>query len=182
VRPIQVRGFKNAFGPVETELIVEGPRDANPFRARTWEVRSATAENAVGGHTAYALESNAIAVPLSDDDYPPLLRAAFAQHAFWVTRFRDTERYAAGDFPNQGPAFAGLASFVAPAEPVEGEDVVVWHTIGITHVPRPEDFPVMPTETIGFKLVPHGFFDRNPALDAQELPQGTRRHRGVRPR
>jgi primary-amine oxidase len=182
IRPIRTPGFANAFGPVETELIVEGARDADPFKARHWEVRSATAHNAVHGHTAYAIESHDVAVPLSSADYPPLLRAAFANHAFWVTRFRDDERYAAGDFPNQGPAGAGLASFVAPAEPLEGADVVVWHTIGMTHVPRPEDYPVMPTETIGFKLVPHGFFGRNPALDAQELPSGTSRRRGVRPR
>jgi primary-amine oxidase len=182
VRPIRVPGFANAFGPVETELIVEGSRDADPFKARHWEVRHASAHNKVGGHTGYAIESHDVAVPLSSPDYPPLLRAAFANHAFWVTRFREGELYAAGDFPNQGPAGAGLASFVAPAEPLEDADVVVWHTIGMTHVPRPEDYPVMPTESIGFKLVPHGFFDRNPALDAQELPHGTTRRRGVRPR
>jgi primary-amine oxidase len=102
-----------------------------------------------------------------------------------VTRFHDEERYAAGDFPNQGAAGAGLLSFVTPAQSLESEtgtDVVVWHTIGMTHVPRPEDYPVMSTESIGFKLVPHGFFDRNPALDAQELPHGTSRRRGVRTR
>ena len=36
-------------------------------------------------------------------DYEPLLRAAFARHPFWVTRYRDGELYAAGDFPNQDP-------------------------------------------------------------------------------
>jgi primary-amine oxidase len=119
-------------------------------------------------------------VPLSSADYAPLQRAAFAKHAFWVTRHRDGELYAAGDFPNQGPAGEGLTSFVSPPEPVEGVDVVVWPTIGMTHVPRPEDYPVMPTETIGFRLVPHGFFDRNPALDAQELPVTRPRTRPVR--
>ena len=34
----------------------------------------------------------------------------------------------------------------------------------MTHVTRPEDFPVMPSETIRFRLVPRGFFTRNPAL------------------
>jgi Cu2+-containing amine oxidase len=38
----------------------------------------------------------------------------------------------------------------------------------------------MPTETIGFKLVPHGFFDRNPALDAPDLPKPRVRRRTVR--
>ena len=43
--------------------------------------------------------------------------------------------------------------------------MVLWYTTGLMHVPRPEDFPVMPVEYIGFKLQPVGFFDRNPALD-----------------
>ena len=42
---------------------------------------------------------------------------------------------------------------------------MLWHTFGVTHVPRPEDWPVMPVEYTGFTLIPFGFFDRNPALD-----------------
>jgi primary-amine oxidase len=184
VRPINAPGSKNAFGPHETKLLLEAFRDADPFHSRHWEVSSVSAENAVGGHTAYAIESNAIARPLSDNDYEPLTRAAFAKHAFWVTRFRDDELYAAGDFPNQGKGRSGLMAFVSPAETLGGDagaDIVAWHTIGMTHVPRPEDYPVMPAETIGFRLVPHGFFDRNPALDAQELPAARPRFRAVRP-
>jgi primary-amine oxidase len=40
------------------------------------------------------------------------------------------------------------------------ERTVVHH-----HIPRPEDWPVMPVATIGFALSPVGFFDHNPALD-----------------
>ena len=36
---------------------------------------------------------------------------------------------------------------------------------GVTHLPRREEWPVMPVARAGFKLVPCGFFDRNPALD-----------------
>ena len=50
---------------------------------------------------------------------------------------------------------------------------MVWHTFGVTHVPRPEDWPVMPVEYAGFHLVPVGFFDRNPALD---VPASTAAH------
>ena len=42
---------------------------------------------------------------------------------------------------------------------------MLWHTFGVTHVPRPEDWPVMPVEYCGFLLAPVGFFERNPALD-----------------
>jgi len=43
--------------------------------------------------------------------------------------------------------------------------LVMWHTFGLNHVPRPEDWPVMPVEYCGFHLIPVGFFDKNPTLD-----------------
>jgi primary-amine oxidase len=42
---------------------------------------------------------------------------------------------------------------------------VVWYTMNHHHVPRPEDWPVMPVARIGFELKPWGFFDQSPALD-----------------
>jgi primary-amine oxidase len=32
----------------------------------------------------------------------------------------------------------------------------------VVHLPRPEDWPVMPTHTAGFRLVPIGFWTSNP--------------------
>ena len=72
---------------------------------------------------------------------------------------------AAGDFVNQNPGGAGLPAFIAGDRDIDGEDIVVWHTFGPTHVPRPEDWPVMPVARCGFILKPTGFFDRNPTLD-----------------
>ena len=48
---------------------------------------------------------------------------------------------------------------------IDNTDVVFWYTFGHTHIPRPEDYPVMPTAYIGFLLKPNGFFDLNPAND-----------------
>ena len=92
-------------------------------------------------------------------------RAGFAKKNLWVTRFDPSERSAAGDHPNQHAGGDGLPRFVAQNRPLVDEDVVVWYTFGVTHVPRPEDWPVMPVEYAGFSLVPFGFFDRNPTLD-----------------
>ena len=49
-------------------------------------------------------------------------------------------------------------------------DVVVWHTFGVTHIVRPEEWPVMPVESTSFWLIPAGFFDGNPALDVPPGP------------
>ena len=134
-------------------------------------MQSTSRHNAQGEPTAYEVHPGESATPYSSTTFPALLRAQFAQHDFWVTRYRDGELYAAGDHPNQGPAAGvGLPAFTTPPEPLDaaGDDVVVWYTIGHTHVPRPEDYPVMPTATLRFEIVPHGFFDRNPALDAPD--------------
>jgi len=42
---------------------------------------------------------------------------------------------------------------------------VLWYTLGSHHIPRPEDWPVMPVERVSLTLRPFGFFDANPALD-----------------
>src|SRR4030095_11828080 len=91
----------------------------------------------------------------------------------WVTRYDPAQRYAAGDLPNQHPGGAGLSTYVAADRDIDGQDIVLWHTFGMTHFPRPEDWPVMAVATCGFTLRPVGFFDRNPTLD---LPSTTSSH------
>ena len=44
-------------------------------------------------------------------------------------------------------------------------DVVLWYSLGVHHVVRPEEWPVAPVAYAGFSLKPVGFFDGNPALD-----------------
>ncbi|RMZ75835.1 hypothetical protein DV737_g5102, partial [Chaetothyriales sp. CBS 132003] len=48
---------------------------------------------------------------------------------------------------------------------------VVWIQFGINHVPRTEDFPVMPAETLKVMLKPVNFFTKNPALDVPPSTQ-----------
>lgn len=50
-------------------------------------------------------------------------------------------------------------------------DLVVFVQFGINHVPRIEDFPVMPCEVIRVGLKPVNFFERNPAIDVQPSEQ-----------
>ena len=82
-----------------------------------------------------------------------------------MTPYREDEKYGAGDYPNQSSGGDGLIRWTQQDRPIESTDVVLWYTFGHTHIPRPEDYPVMPTAYIGFLLKPHGFFACNPAND-----------------
>ena len=82
-----------------------------------------------------------------------------------MTPYQPTERYAAGDYPWQNPGPDGLPRWTQGDRSIDNTDVVVWYVVGAHHVPRVEEWPVMPVTKVGFHLVPDGFFDGNPALD-----------------
>jgi primary-amine oxidase len=46
--------------------------------------------------------------------------------------------------------------------------------MGHTHLPRTEDYPVMPAAYIGFLLKPAGFFTHNPANDLPPSPKAVK--------
>ncbi|HUD77497.1 MAG TPA: primary-amine oxidase [Streptosporangiaceae bacterium] len=159
--------YGNAIVQHVTRLTTESgaARTANASRGRTWRVLSTEHANRFGRPVAYTLYPEAAPVLLADPSSSVAARAGFATHHLWVTRYDPAERYPAGDFVNQHPGGAGLPAFIAGDRDIDGTDIVLWHTFGPTHVPRPEDWPVMPAARCGFTLKPTGFFGRNPALD-----------------
>jgi len=160
--------YGNAFTAqatlLETEL--QAQRMAAAEKSRYWKIVNHDVTNAVGEPVAYKLvPAHASAPLLAQPDAAITARAAFGTKHLWVTPFAADELRAAGDFPNQHPGGDGLPRWTAADRPVVDTDIVVWHTVGVTHFCRPEDFPVMPVEYTGFTLKPFGFFDRNPAID-----------------
>lgn len=159
--------------PIERER--DGRRAIDPLAQRSWKIVNHGVRNAAGDPVAYRLVPHAGPVLLAAPDSTVARRAEFACHHLWVTRYAPGERRAAGDYPNQSPGGDGLPRFAAADRDLRDTDLVLWHTLGTSHAVRPEDWPVMPAERIGFRLQPAGFFDRNPALD---VPPG---HGGPRP-
>jgi primary-amine oxidase len=157
----------NAFVMEETVLRSEreAQRDMNLVSARRWLVANPDRPNALGQPAAYLLAPGENSVPYLHVDSPIRRRAAFVNHHFWATLFDPAELHAAGDYPNQSEPGEGLPKWTSGDRSLERRDVVVWYTFGITHVPRPEEWPVMSATTAGFKLLPVSFFSRNPALD-----------------
>lgn len=159
--------YGNAFTWQATRLEREADaaRLADPLLGRTWHISSASRTNRLGSPTAYVLHPTGTPTLLADPESSIAKRAAFTTKHLWVTQYAEDELYPAGDLVNQHPGGAGIPEFRAQNRSVDGEDIVVWHTFGVTHFPRTEDWPIMPVDHVGFKLKPYGFFDRNPSLN-----------------
>ena len=164
--------LRNVFTTDTTPLTTEqqAQRMVDPARSRVWKIVNPEVRNRLGEPVGYKLVPASTPTLLADPESSVGRRAAFATRNLWVTPYRADERRAAGDHPNQHAGGDGLPRWTAADRPIAGTDVVVWHTFGVTHIPRPEDWPVMPVESTGFLLAPVGFFDRNPALDVPPSP------------
>jgi primary-amine oxidase len=164
--------WSNAFVSVATRLEseLEARRNIDPASSRYWKFVNPEVRNRLGQPVAYKLVPGATPTLLAHPESSVGRRAGFAQHNLWVTPFAPDERRGAGDYPNQHPGGDGLPMWTAADRSLIDANIVAWHTFGVTHVPRPEDWPVMPVEYCGFQLIPLGFFDANPALDVPPSP------------
>jgi primary-amine oxidase len=143
----------------------EGRQDYDWNRQRMWKVTSSTARNKLGTPTAYKLVPGGALPALLDPASPVFERAQVIGHTLWVTPYHEDERWPCGEMPTQSASDAGLPVWTAANRSIEDTDVVLWYVFGINHVTRPEEWPVMPVDTVSFWLKPSGFFHRNPALD-----------------
>lgn len=104
-------------------------------------------------------------LPFAHPDAPILKRAGFMTKHLWVTPYNPSELFSTGDYPNQHLGGESLPQWTQANRSIEDKDIVVWYTFGHHHIPRPEDWPVMPVAYTDFMLKPVGFFESNPALD-----------------
>jgi primary-amine oxidase len=145
--------------PIEEALSARGGTEL-------WRVENPVKRTALGHKPSYQIAGHGVTSMLRGRDAPHR-RGAFAGEKLWVTKRRPGELFAAGRFPNQSPGGDGVQAYVN-GEEIQGEDVVVWYTIGFNHLTRPEDWPVLPTVWHGVKLRPSGLFARNPAAPGSE--------------
>jgi primary-amine oxidase len=157
----------NAFTMTETifKREAEAQRQLNLASARRWKVINPQVKNTLGQPTGYLLVTGENSVSYSGLQSFVRKRAGFMNHHLWVTPHAPDEMNAAGFYINQNRGGDGLPKWTKGNRALENQDVVLWYSLGVTHIPRPEDWPVMPVHKAGFKLMPNGFFARNPAMD-----------------
>ncbi len=156
-----------AFRMLETPLASElaARRETQPAGGRHWVVANAARRNPRGHPTGFALLPGENSRPAAAPNSYLRRAAGFVEHQLWATPFAAAEQYAAGDYVATGQDGQGLPAWTRADRPLRDTDVVLWYTLGVTHFPRVEDWPVMPTHRASFRLAPMGFFARNPALD-----------------
>lgn len=164
-------GFYAEETTLKTEL--EAQRTMNLETARGWKIINPNSKNFVNEPVGYELIPGHNCIPYLHDESSVMKRAGFIKNHLHVTQFDRDQMYASGKYPNQNKGGDTLDHWVKANRSIENEDIVVWYNMGVHHVVRPEDWPVMPTAYIGFELKPHGFFDGNPALDLPRPSKGT---------
>lgn len=158
--------YGNAFCMSETKLRNEkdAVRNLNMNSTRRWKVVNEAQKNDLGQQTGYMLIPGENSIPYAMNSSYVRKRAGFINAHIWATPYDPTQNYAAGDYPFESDGSQGLPAWVRANRSIENKDIVLWYTMGITHTPRPEEWPIMPVHRSGFKLIPNCFFGKNPAL------------------
>jgi primary-amine oxidase len=172
--PVDKEWNPHGVGYTVTETVVDkaGGLDLAPDANRVFKIQNPAVRNPVNGKpVAYKIHAPPFQKMLAHPDSFHFKRAEFADHNLYVTTHRDRELYSGGWYTNQSRGGTGVRSWAARQDSVVDTDIVVWVQFGINHVPRIEDFPVMPCEILKVSLKPVNFFDRNPALDVPPSEQ-----------
>ena len=154
---------------VTTQDVIKSERNSARLldlaKSRYWKIVNPNKKNHVGNPVGYKILGNVNCLPLASPDSVIGKRAGFMYNHLWVTQNTAEERYPAGDYPFQHEGGDGLPRWIQQDRSLENTDVVMWYVFGLNHIPRIEDWPVMPVERLGFTLKPVGFFRRSPAMD-----------------
>jgi primary-amine oxidase len=162
-------GRRSLWHLVKQDVDAEGPLTGNEHGdGQLWRIINPNLTNRLGQHPGYELRPDHWVTSLLSQEDLAQQRAAFSAAALWITAYDPRELYAAGPYPNQSGGGGGLPAYAARHRAIVNADIVLWYTMGFHHMPRAEDWPVLPTMWHSVSLVPYGFFDRNPALDAKQ--------------
>ena len=142
------QGFTIKETPLKTTL--EAITDASPNTSRVWKISNPSSIHEITGEpVAWKLISNNNHKLMAKPGSFIWDKAAFARHSVWVTPYDQDQMYPGGFYvfnKQSNWTDTGLINWTKDDRNVENEDIVLWHVFGLTHIPRVEDFPIMPVE------------------------------------
>ncbi|KZT52937.1 hypothetical protein CALCODRAFT_520402 [Calocera cornea HHB12733] len=157
----------------------EGERNWDAETDRRWTIINPDKKHYASGQPAgYRVMTCAFPRVLARENSWVRKRAPFARSNLWVTRHAPGRDWPAGKYVPQtreAPADS-LEGWMKGGESVDGEDIILFLTVGTNHIPRPEDWPVMPADMFRVTFKPVSFFDRNPSLDVPSTQDEKSRH------
>ena len=161
--------YGNAFSMTNTLLTSEKKAQRDMKAGRTWRVFNPRKRMRSVGRvlhiSLFRIRLDLYNRPGKTPECAVTKRDRFATKALWVTSYQDDKSFPAGEFPTQGIGEQGLPEWTERDRIVSDERIVIWRSFGVAHVPRTEDFPVMPCESTGLTLKPDCFFMGNPGID-----------------
>ncbi|KAM6498832.1 peroxisomal copper amine oxidase [Amanita muscaria] len=165
----------NAFIAKNTVIETEGGREWNYNTDRRWSIVNPGRKHySSGKDVGYQIVTKSGATPLIPrPDSWIAKRASFLDKSIWVVREVEGEdsgtvrMWPAGQYVPQTRVAPedSVGNWAQGAKKVDNEDILLFLVFGITHLPRPEDWPVMPVETLQVVFKPNSFFDKNPSMD-----------------
>ncbi|KIK02222.1 hypothetical protein K443DRAFT_536341 [Laccaria amethystina LaAM-08-1] len=167
----------NGFVSVDKVIEKEAGRVYDYAKERRWRiVNSAKKHYSSGRDVGYTLGVKGGATPMMvRDDSWAAVRAGFLTNTVWVCRDVEGEggkwgserMWPSGKYVPQTREQQkdSIGEWVKGELPVVDEDILVYLTVGTTHIPRPEDWPVMPVEQLSVSFKPTSFFKSNPSMD-----------------
>ena len=142
----------NAFVTQDTPLRdqAEGARAYDWAADRRWKITNpARQHHATGKDVGYAVGlKGGLTGLLARPDGWVGRRAAFTTRPVWVVREKEDAKggrmWPSGKYVPQtrGEPADSVGAWVREGGSIENEDLVVFLTVGTTHIPRPEDWPV----------------------------------------
>ncbi|SJL13514.1 related to peroxisomal amine oxidase (copper-containing) [Armillaria ostoyae] len=163
----------NAFIQEDTVLKKEAGRYWDWEKERKWKIiNPARKHYSSGKDVGYVVGIKGGVTPMmARKDGWALKRAPFVNYPVWVCRdvedAKGSRMWPAGKYVPQtreSPTDS-IGAWVKGEQNIENEDILVYLTVGTTHIPRPEDWPVMPVEHLSITLKPQSFFTMNPSMD-----------------
>lgn len=145
-------GKSQASHDAWTELPRETVRTGSGASFRSWRVMDSQSNNVLGHPRSYEI------VP-SGGQGRGASNEAFAQGQLYALRYKPQE------FPLSSvdgrEMKRALPSYMT-AETLTDSDVVLYYVMQEHHLPRSEDWPLMPVQWAGFTMMPRDFLDASP--------------------
>ncbi|KAH6917114.1 peroxisomal copper amine oxidase [Coprinopsis sp. MPI-PUGE-AT-0042] len=165
----------NGFSSHDKVLRTETGRPYDLSKERRWRIVNTNRKHyASGKDCGYAIGlKGAVAPMMMQPDSWAAKRASFLGNTLWVCRDAEGEGtgsqriWPSGKYVPQsrGEPSDCIAKWVTGEKDIVDEDILVYVTVGTTHIPRPEDWPVMPVEHLNVIFKPTSFFKANPSMD-----------------